>query len=202
MRFAVAGFVAAVLAAVELSSRLHSRFTLARWAWAWWAARLAFEALIGIISVSIIQRTAVTFGNSFVGWLAAGAAGPAVVRLRLLTLGRDEEARPVGLATVYEPIRDFIERQVDDIGADEQARWLREEIVPRLHHEGRDAAFVAVRLRTYVLGLARLTPVERLAETTSIEGILSDPGASDDEKVEILLERAVTLRAFRTISNL
>jgi hypothetical protein len=201
--YVVAGLVAALLAGLELRTRLRTRFTLTGAAWAWWLARLGLEFGIGALAYGLVDVAADgPWSEGVYTWIAAGAAGPAAVRLRVVELGRGESAQPFGLASVYDPVRGFLEEQLDDIGAEQQSRWIHHDVLPRLRDAVDGPAHVANRLREYIGGLRRLTDAERLAERQHIDQVVSDAGTTPDEKLELLVLRACQIRAFRTVKGL
>lgn len=206
MSYAVGAAVAAVLAFIELNSRLRSRPTWRGGAWFWWILRLLLEGAIGALAAGAVQ---VATGGALGGlpdWLAAGVggglAGPGFVRMPIVTIGKGEDQRSIGPATLYEPIRSYIEDQLDDIGANEQQKWIHREVIPRLAKAGTTPDQVANRLKTYVRGLTRLKETDILAEIKYIEDVIADSKSGPAEKIEALLLRALKLRAYRTIEDL
>ena len=109
----VAGLVAATVAGVEQSRRLGARFTLKNQAWVWWGARVSLEFGLGLLAVGLLRSTDAAVSDEVWAWIAAGAGAPAVARLRVFDLGKGEASRPIGIATAYEPVREFIEEQID-----------------------------------------------------------------------------------------
>lgn len=207
MKFLLAAVVAALLAFIEVRSRLASRPTWRGGASAWWVGRLGLEALIGALAAAAVElATDVQWPEDLPSWipsgLAGGLGGPAFVRLTVATLGKGEEEKPVGLATFYEPVRNFFETALDDIGASEQTKWLHDRCLPALRQRNVPPDSVGDRLKTYVKALTRLSAAEKATELKFIEDTLNDTTATDDDKIEALLLRALALRAFRMIDSL
>jgi hypothetical protein len=202
MGYVVAGLVAAILAVVELRSRLRSRPTMKQRAWMWWVARIALEVLTSVFALKAIRYTASPrWSHGFWSWVIAGAAGPAFARMRVVSLGRDRE-RPVGVAALYEPARNYVEDHIDDIGADEQARWVREEVLPALVAHGATPTDVGNRLSDRVRALTHLPDTERLRQLDYIDEVLADTGTPDNARIETLIVYGCEMGAHRTIASL
>ncbi len=200
--YPIACGIAALLAFLEQYNRLHSRFTLRRWLWAWWAGRLVLEASFAAIAVTALLLTLEPKGmKALLLWLGAGVGAPSVVRARFIDIGRGEGLHPAGPAIVYERMRSFIERHIDDLGAAEQARWLKEVVLPRLAQQNVTPDHLAQRMRDYIRG-QRLSGTERATEF----GFITKQLKSDQPpriKREALARRAVFhLRAYRLIKDL
>jgi hypothetical protein len=197
--YGTAGLIASALAAIELQSRLRSPPT---WhAWAWWVGRLVLEGLAGAAAYWVLQKTTDSdWVESFWGWILAGGAAPVVLRFRWITFGSGDNARPIGLASVYEPIRDMLERQIDDIGATDQAEWIQRRVLPRIQQMSPQD--VAGWLRDYVFGLGRLNLSERAQETEFISNTLTETNSSEDDKRLAFIHRAIDLGAWRLVRRL
>lgn len=196
---AVAMAIAVAIAAVELHSRLRTRIT--RYAAGWWLARVGLEAVAAIVAFVVLApalpRDVVT---SALGGLAVGIAVPAVLRMRFATI-RISPSRewPIGVATLYEPLRNTLERQIDDIGAVHQATWVDVTVLPILASKTTPAAVVA-RAKLYVDGRTLLTADERAMAAAEFDNALSAPVDNADRMraiVHILLE----LRAQRFLDS-
>lgn len=163
----------------------------------WWLARLSLEGAIGLLGVlGVSLATDSTFG-SLPEWLAlgiaGGVAGPTAVRLAFANIGRGEDKKDVGLALFYDPVRGFIEDQIDDLGAANQSKWITEK-TRELLAAGKTPPDVGTSLATYVDSLARLSDGERLAEKTWIKAVLDEAAYDNQAKVRALLTRAASLR--------
>lgn len=207
MELALAGAIAAALAFIELQSRLRSLQPRALAVWSLRAGRLGLEAAAAI-GAAIVARGAVPSEEAagLPGWLvvglAGGVGGPAFLRLTLITFGKDAQATPIGLSSVYEPIRNFFERQLDEIGADAQTAWMQQKVLPTLKQNGIVPSVVARQLGTYVQSLSRLADAEKLDNLTWIKNTANDSLTTDDQKIETLLFRALALGARRSIERL
>ncbi len=155
-------------------------------------------AAYGIVDVAADSA----WSDGIYTWIVAGAAGPAAVRLRVVELGRGESAQPFGLASVYDPVRSFLEDQLDDIGAERQSRWVHQDVVPRLQAAVVEPAHVGKRLKEYIRGLRRFTDAQKVGERQFIDGVVSDATTTTGEKIETLVLIACRLRAFRTVKGL
>jgi hypothetical protein len=181
---------------------LQSRLTLGAGALKWWVARLTLEGGVGAAAFAAVDGAiAAAWAGEVGGWVIAGGAGPAVARMRVVTIGKGEDARPLGIATVYEPLRDYIENEIDDIGATQESVWLYQTVLPTLKAKGTSPQNVADRLSTYVLSRSRLTEAEKTAERDFIAQTLADSSPPDD-KVSALILRARRLRAYKLIRSL
>jgi hypothetical protein len=196
MAWVLAALIAAVLAYIELSSRLRSMPSMSVAPW-WWAARLSLEGAIGVLGVlGVSLATDSTFG-SLPQWLAlgiaGGLAGPTAVRLAFANIGRGEDKKDLGLALFYDPVRGFIEDQIDDLGAANQTQWITEKTNDLLA-ANKTPQDVGISLATYLDSLSRLSDSERLAEKKWIKEVLDEGAYTDQDKVRALLTRAAALR--------
>jgi hypothetical protein len=207
MDLLLAGAIAALLAFIELQSRLTSLQPRALNVWGFWTARIGMEVLVAA-GAAIVARGAVPSdaAAAFPPWLVVGIAGglggPAFVRLTLLTFGKDASATPIGLASFYEPVRNYFERQLDEIGADAQTAWMRQTVIPGLKAQGITPDMLADQLRTYVKSLSRLSSTEQLDIITWIKGTAADTGLTNEQKMETLLFKGLNLGARRNIERL
>jgi hypothetical protein len=196
----IATLIAAVLAYIELQSRLRTRLTK-RAGW-WLLARLALEVIGAIAAVLLLPLAAD-------GWwtegpaagFVAGVSVPALLRLRLVALKIGEGELPIGVATAYEPVRNFIERQIDDIGAAEESRWINAVVLPSLVQSGWTPSRLADRVRTYVRGLTRLSEPNRLAALKYVDTTLADP-ITDENKIRLLVQKVADLGGHRLLEDL
>jgi hypothetical protein len=199
--YITAAVVAAVVAGVEQYKRLGARPTLENDAWIWWGVRLLLEAGLGLIAVGLFRATHAEASDHFLGWVAAGAAAPAIVRLRFLDYGKGAEARPIGIATAYEPVRDLVEDQLHKRSSERQMVWINAELLPALERDNVDPATLASYAIDYLKGLTHLDPIERQKEIDYIKQIRD----SDQEpriKRETLARHTVhELGAFRVLDQ-
>ncbi len=121
----------------------------------------------------------------------------ALVRLRFLDL----EQRPVGLATVYEPTRAFIEDRLDRRSAECMATWLNKDMLPRLGRVGADPGDLVQYVTDFVNSLYLLAPAEAAREI----GWLHDARDSNQEplvKLELIARHiALELKGYRLLSR-
>ncbi len=200
--YIVACGISALLAGVEQYNRLESRFTLRRRLWAWWAARLALDAGIGALSVAIVRTYMSASGvEALLLWIGAGAGASAIVRARFLEVGRGEELRAFGPVTVYDRVRGFIERHIDDLGAADQARWLNE-ILGKLSQKGVAPEEIAERLRAYIRGLGRLPRSDRATELTFVTKTLRSTQKPRVKRETLVKYAALKLRAYKVLEEI
>jgi len=202
--FVVGGSVAIVIAAIELYNRLQSRPTARGGALVWWIGRLALEFVVGFLAIGTLVAAGGDQAKSPVSWFIAGAVGPAVARSRFVTFRQGSTEQSYGLSTVYEPIRDFFEARIDDIGAVEQDQWITNEVLPKLKVHGLVPGELVKRLSTYINALTRLSELQRAELITEMKKVLTDPEIpNDDDKVRYLVTYACKplLIGFRQIGR-
>jgi hypothetical protein len=199
--YVVAALIAGALGAIEQYNRLQTKPTRADYAWAFWILRVGLEMGIGIAAISIAIAAKGSLSQQPLAWIAAGAAGPVAVRTRIIDIGAGSSARPVGLASAYEPIRDWIAQRIDDIGAAAQSRWLTEELLPTLSKYEKPPKEVADRLARWCEGSQRFSKVGVGEQRAFIRKTLGSH-QDDDIKRELLVLRAVELQAYRVLRDL
>ena len=196
--YAVAVVVGALIAGAEQANRLGARFTHRNYAWLWWLLRVLLDGAVGAAAVWLLHGVIRGFDN-LLGWTVAGACGSAFVRLRILEWGRGDEARPVGIATAYEPVRALIEEQIDKRSAECQTEWINYTLLPALERAQTPPARLADFLIDY-LKASRLGARKVDDEKTYIVRV-RDGGETDKIKRERLVRHAVSLRAFRLLKR-
>lgn len=197
--FVVAVFIACLLALIELMTRL--RYRPRRRGWGWWAARLGLEGVVAIGGVLLIGY--LTKDNKPSDWVktgfglgfAGGIAGPALIRSRVFTVGKGDTAKEFGLALLYDPVRDFIERQLDDQGSTEQTQWINTQVMPSLAQT--NPAMLANWYLPYVNGLSFMNDQQKNEERQFVADVLQD-STSNGQKLEALVNRLV-LKGGRSI---
>lgn len=192
---------------IELRTRLLARATLKYPAWLWWGLRLALEAAIGVAGAALVTLPATGPLSSLPDWLTVGLggglAGPAVARMTIATVGKGSDAIPIGVASLYEPVRDAIEEQIEVIGADAQSAWINDFVLPRIRKKELTPESVGHQLRDYVRGLSAKRVTDKAAEIAWIDSTVADPTVDSDDKIEALIRRAIgELRAYRTVDRL
>jgi hypothetical protein len=196
--FIVAGGVALVIGGVEQANRLRSPPTLRNRAVYWWAWRLLLEFGIGVVAIAIIRASDKDLGEHVLTWVAAGAAGPAAARLRVADL----EKRPIGLATVYEPVRAFIEEHLDRRSAEQLTSWLNARILPRLLRASPQPTSLAEYVVDYVNGLGTMSAATRRTEIDWLRGVPLDGSLNANAQLETLARHiAIELRAYRVLEH-
>jgi hypothetical protein len=200
--YVVAGLVAGVLGAVEQYNRLSkAKPTRRDRAWLYWTLRILLEMAIGVAAFRIAVLAKSSLEAQPLAWVAAGAAGPTLVRTRIIDLGEPDTAKPLGIAAAYEPIRDWIADRLDDISAAAQSRWLTEELLPLLNRCNTPPKEIAERLMRWVEGSRRFSKVEAHDQRTFVEQTLAGT-QPEDIKRELLVRRGVELRAYRVLRDL
>lgn len=200
MAVAIAVVLATMLAYVELRSRLRTRFTSR--AVGWWIARLAIEAVAAAIFALVLPNLSdATWIDGPAGGFAAGIAVPALLRLRLVSLRVGGAEVPIGVATAFEPIRNFFERQIDETGAAAQSRWLNATVLPHLKQAGWTPEQLGDRARTYVEGLTWLAEADRATAVAYIKARL-DEDVEPDKMIRAIVQKMVDLRAYRLLDDL
>lgn len=203
MSYVVAGLVAALLAAVELRSRLRSAPTAKGGAPLWWSVRLGLEVGLSAIALGVARGTITQpWAKGLLGAALAGAAGPAVARLQVMTIGKGSHSRPFGLASIYEPLRDFFEDQIDEIGAEQESQLINDVVLPHIKQVGKTPDELGDRLRVFISALSdrRLGAAAKKRELDFIDATLADK-VDDDRKIKVLVLRARQIGAYRTIRN-
>jgi hypothetical protein len=199
--YVVAACVAGALGALEQYNRLRSRPTWADHAWALWTLRIVLEAGIGVAALGIIEAATPNVVENPLVWVAAGAAGPAAVRLRIIDVGVRENATPIGLAAAYEPVRDWLARQLDDISASAQSRWLYTELLPALDQRQVPPETIGARVLHWIEGSERFTKIQEVDERDYVKATLAADEA-DSLKRELIVLRALKLGAYRVLRDL
>lgn len=198
MAYGVAAVVSALIAFVELRTRLVSRPTLRGRAWIWWLGRLGLDAGIGVAAVTIIG----TAGRpEWLTGVVAGIAGASLVRWQVSIPGEAGETRDVGIARAYDPLRAYFETTIIEIGAVEQQRWISETVLPQLTGAGVSVVNVADRIRWYVGAMSELDDDARHATLAFIDATIAD-AAPDEIKIQLLILHVITeLRGYRVVKS-
>lgn len=199
--YVCAGVVAAVLSAIELRSRIPQ--WPRRTALLWVILRLAVD------SIAAASVMAVLLGNldpslsplvsGPVGWVSAGTAGPALLRLRIVTLSAGDRQVLIGPAAFFEPLIDYLDRHIADAAAIEQMMWLALDVWPLV--EGLAPRQLADQIRDYA-DAARLDSGVRRESEAMVRRVLQDARASDEEKSRLLLYEASRLGGTRLVERL
>lgn len=188
---------------VEVASALRSRPPIALRALLWWVPRLAIDFVLGVAGLFVIlQSTNEAWVHGVGGAVVGALLGPVVARSRLFTFGRDEDAKPVGIAIVYDMLRDYFEGNIDEIGASRDAKWLQDEVIPEIMAGREPARSFGRLLATFVRGRRMLDDQRRRAEEAAVDAALEDRETSDREKVEQLVQQAQELQAFSLMSEI
>ena len=202
----VAGLIAAAVAVIEVSSALLCRVP-GRPATRWWMPRLAVDFLIGVVGLVVVRSTAHgDWASGPKGWIVGGfvggLVGPIIIRSRVFTVGRDNEAKPIGPGVVYDLVRDFFESKIDEFGATRDATWIEDEVIPAALLRGNPPRHVGQLLTHYVRARRSLTDARRKAEVAAVVAVLNDAGTTGEEKVRQLVTQAQELRAFSLLKSI
>lgn len=179
----VAGALAGVLAYLELQA--CKRRPLAWRASHWIAMRLGADAAAGFLAYGLVRLAFGQLAWMTPSWsaLLAGLVGPAILRSQLSLLGAGDET-VVGPATAFRRLQGQADRNIDDIGAAAQAKWMFTEAVPVCSPP--DGFRVLVdRSITYVNGLERLNDTERTQACVYIAQVRDDTAAQGEKAVAI-----------------
>ena len=201
----VAGGIAGLLALIELITRL--KFRPRRRGWYWWIGRIGVDVAVAGVAVVVAIGLAAT-NNDFAwakglgGWVLVGVAGPAILRSRIVTIGKGDGATEIGPATIYEPIRNFFESELDDAGAVEQTQWLNTKVLPHIRAKGITPATIRDWLSNYIDNLNRLDEVKKISERAAVAAIMADAQANDEQKSKALINKAVSLGGRRLVESL
>jgi hypothetical protein len=201
LSYLVAAGVAALLGGVEQYNSLRTRLTRAEHALLLWGARVLLEAGIGAAGWAIISHAEPAWKHDVLAWIAAGATGPALARARVIDFGEKERATPIGLAMVYEPLRDLISKALKDIGSNAEIDWLYEEVIPGLNRATVPPRLIGDRTKHWIKTCGRFDEPEIVAESNFIEDTL-DEAQSDDLRRELIVLRAANLGAYRLVRRL
>jgi hypothetical protein len=202
--FVVGGAVAIVIAAIELYKRLQSRPTLRGGALRWWLGRLGLEFGVGLLAIAAWLAVGGEQATSPLTWVMIGAVGPAVARSRFVTFRQGTAEQSYGISTIYEPLRDFFEARIDDIGAVEQDQWITNEILPRLKARKIRAPALVKRLEGYIASLPRLTDVQKLNAIATLQAGLADSSLNPSDRMRFLVSTVCKppLLGYRMIDRL
>lgn len=161
---------------------------------------MLLDGAVAAVAVWLLRQGEIAGHDRLLGWIVAGASGSAVLRLRVLDFGRGEDSRPVGVATVYEPVRSLIEQQIDARSAECQTEWINYKLLPVLERAQIDPHRLADFLIDYLKGLPRLDP-DRLKRETAYIVQTRDGPQSDRIKREAIARHAISVGAFRLLQR-
>ncbi len=201
--YLVAGLTAGALGALEQYKRLKTPVTKVDYAWAWWVGRVVLEILIGLAAMLVLKKADASIVERFrpLGWFVVGAAGPAVARLRIIDVGSGDAPSPFGVATIYEPLRDWIAKQIDDIGAAAQTRNVKEVMLPLFNRTGVAPKEISDRYTIWMESSERFSTVQQLQEREYIKETLDGSEPAHVQR-ELLVLRALKLGAYRVLRDL
>jgi hypothetical protein len=201
--YLVAGTTAGTLGALEQYKRLKTPITSADYAWAFWVLRVFLEVGIGLAAMLILKAADAGTAEEYppLAWIIAGAAGPAIARIRIIDLGSSDDPTPFGLAAFYEPVRDWIAKQLDDIGAAALTRQVREDLLPLFNRAEVPPKDIGAHYMLWMQCSDRFSGFEEVDEQKYIDSTLT---GSDPVHVqrEVLVLRAVKLGAHRVLRDL
>jgi hypothetical protein len=102
---------------------------------------------------------------------------------------------------VYEPVRGFVEKQIDTRSAESQSEWINYELIPALERDEVDPAELAAFVIDYLNGLPRWSATRKTREIEYIESV-RDGDDPPRTKREILVRHAASeLGAFRLLDR-
>ena len=169
----------------------------------WWLVRISLEVVTSCFALAVLNKGAkLEWRNTWWIWIVAGATGPAIARMKIVSLGRGEHERAFGLAHFYEPVRDHVEDQIDDIGATEEARWLHEEVLPTLVEAGATPDDVGRQFQEWIRLRTNMSETTRLREIEYVDEVLGDARSEDAQRIEALVTRACSVGAHRMVESL
>jgi hypothetical protein len=123
--------------------------------------------------------------------------------MRLITLRVDNDRDfPIGPASFYEPLRNYLEAHIDDIGATEQSRWISRDVMPRLVGSGWSPEGIAQRATDYVDGRTSMSTGSRLSAVRRIADARSDAASSPEDRIRVMVHVMLEIRAHRLIADL
>jgi hypothetical protein len=196
--YVIAASLSALVALVEFRTRLASRPTLRGGAWLWWIGRLGLDAAIGIAAVTVIGSSG---RPEWLTGVVAGLAGASFVRWQVAIPGEGATTREFGVAKAYDPLRNYFERTLTEIGAVEQGRWIQEVVLPQFRGAGMSVDDVANRLRWYIEA-SGLDDGTKAATRGFIDATVVDTIA-EDKRIEVLLLHTINeLRGYRMVKGL
>ena len=95
-----------------------------------------------------------------------------MARLRIIDVGSGDDPSPFGVATIYEPLRDWIAKQIDDIGAAAQTRNVKEVLLPLFNRTGVVPKEISDRYTIWMESSERFSTVQQLQEREYIKETL------------------------------
>ncbi len=164
----------------------------------WWMARLAVEGGVGIGGYAALAATDVTWFDGPLGWIIGGLTGPVVVRSRVITLGKESDEKPVGLAYFYDAIRTFFEGRIDRIGAARDAFWLEGDVIPTLLKRKEPSRTFGREVLAYLRG-RKMSSDSRARIQAKVLTTLEDQASSEQAKVEVLVQIVHEMGAFELL---
>jgi hypothetical protein len=220
--YLVAIVAAALLAVLEGFARL-GHFPWRGRAWAWWLARIGLEALVAVVFVGAadvigIKVDTYELGDEWWGGVVLAFAGAVAARSpfgegntepqRGANDGSDLSVTSLlppgvyGIATFFAPTRLVIEQRLDESSSTEISRRLVDEMPLALDRAGLGANWIAARLKAWLKARKRMPAADRLAHIAEIDKTLNEDGVAEDEKIQLLLGRAVELQATGLLKDL
>lgn len=188
---------------MEQYKLLKTPITKADRAWMFWALRVLLEVGIGLAAMLILKAADAATVEKYqpLAWIVVGTAGPAVARLRIIDVGSGDDPTPFGLAAFYEPIRDWIAKQLDDIGAAALSRRVKEDLLPLFNRTDVVPKDISDRYMLWMENSDRFSKLDELQEQEYIDNTLGGSQPAHIQR-EVLVLRAVKLGAHRVLRDL
>lgn len=192
-----AGLLSALLGFVELAA--GRRKPLSVRAWHWILGRLTIDGFTGAVSYGILNSAlqGLDWFEGPIPVVVAALAGPAVLRSRLSLISVGTGDRTIGINAHARLLR-LIDDQIDDIGAEAQARWRRETaqalaVLP--------LAEIAERADAYLRNLDRLRKTYQ-DEHEWLEATVAEDSTPEETRRDAIIQRLLDIGGRRFLERL
>lgn len=164
---------------------------------------MLLEVGIGLAAMLIAKATDATLVGRYppLVWIVVGTAGPAIARMRIIDVGSGDDPKPFGLAAFYEPLRDLVAKQLDDIGAAALSRHVKEDLLPLFNRAEVAPKDIGDRYMLWMKTSSQFDQFDASQEQEYIEKTLNGTQPEHIQR-EVLVLRAVELGAHRVLRDL
>lgn len=199
MTYIVAALVGGLAMLAEL--QFHNRYWFTLGAAGWWGLRILLDAALGVLlAIGLRHLPDNTFSaEPVVMGIVAGLAAPRVVARYSLPVG----VRNVNVINVaYQRAAKEIDDNIDQLSAEAQREYCDGAVKPAALNGQLGLDAVATAFRDHIRGRRGFSPVDQAEKFEFIRLIVDDDGASDVEKVAVLILKAWEIGAYASMKSL
>lgn len=198
LAYLISVFLSISFGLIEVASCLRNRATLEEGAGKYWVGRVIVDGGGGALGVAALgQIHSPPWSDPVLTGVVAGLSAPSLLR-QTWTHVND---LPIGLATAYDYVRKYFDLGIRRAASERDSKWIEDEVIPDLVKAQVEPKWVGGRLVRWASG-EDLEGVRRLDIQATIKANVEDPVATDEKKIEVLIDLALELKAFRTIENM